>query len=86
MASNSVEDQSPDIAGTKPRQMTVNEYADLVGKWQMAYYTWQTSSITYHKYGRVAFEGRSSFAVVFQYDDDEFLSTIRPTNPCADQC
>jgi len=33
---------------TKPREMTVDEYADLVAKWQQAYYTWNTSCFAYY--------------------------------------
>lgn len=29
--------------------MTMDEYAELVRKWQQAYYTWQTSCMTYYK-------------------------------------
>jgi hypothetical protein len=34
---------------SKPRDMTADEYADLVNKWQQAYYAWQSSCVTYHK-------------------------------------
>ena len=32
-----------------PREMTVDEYSELVSKWQQAYYTWNTSCVTYYK-------------------------------------
>jgi len=32
----------------KSRDMTADEYADLVNKWQQAYYAWQSSCVTYH--------------------------------------
>ena len=57
-SAESVEDKSPGISETQPRVLTVNEYAELVGKWQMAYYTWQSSSITYHKYEDARSEAR----------------------------
>ncbi|CAF3401954.1 unnamed protein product [Rotaria socialis] len=31
----------------KPRKMTVEEYSELVAKWQQAYYTWNSSYLTY---------------------------------------
>lgn len=34
----------------KPREMTVDEYAELVAKWQQAYYTWNASCVNYYKY------------------------------------
>jgi hypothetical protein len=34
---------------SKPREMTVDEYSQLVAKWQEAYYTWNTSCVTYYK-------------------------------------
>jgi len=39
---------SSSISDSKPREMTVDEYADLVTKWQHAYYTWNTSCYTYY--------------------------------------
>ncbi|CAF3961968.1 unnamed protein product [Adineta steineri] len=32
----------------KPREMTVDEYSELLAKWQHAYYAWNTSCVTYH--------------------------------------
>jgi hypothetical protein len=43
----STENKSSD---TKPQEMTVDEYAELVTKWQQAYYTWNTSCVNYYKY------------------------------------
>ena len=36
-------------AESKPREMTVDEYSDLVAKWQEAYYAWNASSMNYYK-------------------------------------
>jgi hypothetical protein len=47
MSSNSTENKSSE---TKPSEMTVDEYAELVTKWQQAYYTWNTSCVNYYKY------------------------------------
>ena len=33
----------------KPRQMTTEEYSELITKWQHAYYAWNTSCVTYYK-------------------------------------
>lgn len=32
----------------KPTEMTVEEYAELVAKWQQAYYTWHSSCVNYY--------------------------------------
>jgi len=51
MSSNlttSVENKSSNTSETKPREMTVDEYAELVAKWQQTYYTWNTSCINYY--------------------------------------
>jgi len=56
MSSNStisIEKKSSDISETKPREMTVDEYAELVAKWQQAYYAWNTSCVTYYKYIKI---------------------------------
>ena len=55
MSSNSsisTENKSPSASSSeiKPREMTVDEYAELVGKWQQAYYTWNASCVNYYKY------------------------------------
>ena len=42
-------DTSASSVETKPRQMTVDEYSQLIAKWQEAYYAWNTSCVTYHK-------------------------------------
>lgn len=34
---------------TKPREMTVDEYSELIAKWQEAYYAWNTSYVNYYK-------------------------------------
>ena len=48
---NSTENKaSSSSTESKPREMTVDEYADLVAKWQQAYYTWNASSVNYYKY------------------------------------
>jgi len=46
----STENKSSD---TKPQEMTVDEYAELVTKWQQAYYAWNTSCVTYYKYIKI---------------------------------
>lgn len=46
-SSISTENKSP--SETKAREMTVDEYAELVGKWQQAYYTWNASCVNYYK-------------------------------------
>jgi hypothetical protein len=56
MSSNSTtstENKSSDISETKPREMTVDEYAELVAKWQQTYYAWNTSFVTYYKYIKI---------------------------------
>jgi len=37
------------MSSDKPKEMTVEEYADLVAKWQQAYYTWHSSCMNYYK-------------------------------------
>jgi hypothetical protein len=34
---------------TKSREMTVDEYSQLITKWQEAYYSWNSSCVTYYK-------------------------------------
>ena len=46
---SSTDDTSSSISDTKPKEMTVDEYAELVRKWQQAYYTWNTSCVNYYK-------------------------------------
>ncbi|CAF1055657.1 unnamed protein product [Adineta ricciae] len=41
-------DTSASSVETKPRQMTVDEYSQLIAKWQEAYYAWNNSCVTYH--------------------------------------
>jgi len=51
MSSNSptsTKNKSSDISEIKPKEMTVDEYAELVAKWQQAYYTWNTSCVNYY--------------------------------------
>lgn len=48
MSNNSTVNES--CATTKPREMTVDEYSELVAKWQQTYYAWNTSYINYYKY------------------------------------
>jgi hypothetical protein len=53
MSSNSTtsaENKSSDTFETKPTEMTIDEYAELVTKWQQAYYGWHTSCVSYYKY------------------------------------
>ncbi len=50
MSSNSVENKSSDTSEPKPKEMTIDEYSELVGKWQLAYYAWNVSCVTYYKY------------------------------------
>jgi hypothetical protein len=53
MSSNlttSVEEKSTNTSETKPREMTVDEFAELVSKWHQTYYAWNTSCVTYYKY------------------------------------
>jgi hypothetical protein len=33
----------------KPHEMTVDEYSELIAKWQETYYAWNTSCVTYYK-------------------------------------
>ncbi len=33
----------------KPLEMTVDEYSELIAKWQEAYYAWNTSCVSYYK-------------------------------------
>jgi hypothetical protein len=49
-SSTSTKNKSSSISETKPKEMTVDEYSELVAKWQQAYYTWNTSCMTYYKY------------------------------------
>ena len=49
MASNTAEETSSDTSTVRRPEMSIDEYAELVGKWQQAYYTWQTSSVTYYQ-------------------------------------
>ena len=49
----SVENQSLNTPETKPREMTVDEYAELVAKWHQTYYTWNISCMNYYKYIRI---------------------------------
>ena len=49
MASISAEETSSDTSAARRPEMSIDEYAELVGKWQQAYYTWQTSSVTYYQ-------------------------------------
>ncbi|CAF2446860.1 unnamed protein product [Rotaria sp. Silwood2] len=44
----SVENKSSDTFETKSKKMTVDEYAELVAKWQQAYYSWNISCVTYY--------------------------------------
>ncbi len=41
-------DATPSVEN-KPRDMTVDEYSELIAKWQEAYYIWNASCVTYHK-------------------------------------
>ena len=38
-----------DTSQIQPKEMTVDEYSDLVAKWQQAYYTWNVNCMNYHK-------------------------------------
>src|SRR5690348_13590920 len=49
-STTSSKNKSSDTSETKPKEMTVDEYAELVAKWQQAYYTWNTSCVNYYKY------------------------------------
>ncbi|UJR08663.1 hypothetical protein I4U23_012921 [Adineta vaga] len=44
----SVDTSASPSAETMPREMTVDEYSQLIAKWQEAYYTWNTSCVAYH--------------------------------------
>jgi hypothetical protein len=33
----------------KPREMTVDEYSELITQWQQTYYAWNSSCVTYYK-------------------------------------
>lgn len=48
-SSTSVENNSSNTSEIKPKEMTADEYADLVSKWHQAYYTWNMSCATYYK-------------------------------------
>ncbi len=50
MSNNSTASTENKSSETKPREMTVDEYAELVAKWQQAYYTWNSSCVNYYKY------------------------------------
>ena len=49
MAIHSAEEKPSDTSTGRLPEMSIDEYAELVGKWQQAYYTWQTSSVTYYQ-------------------------------------
>ena len=51
----SVENKSSNISETKPKEMTVDEYSELVAKWHQTYYTWNMSCINYYKYISIDF-------------------------------
>ena len=50
MSSNSSVPKENKSSETNPIEMTVDEYSELVTKWQQVYYTWNTSCINYYKY------------------------------------
>ena len=45
----STENKLSDTSNNRPKEMTVDEYADLVAKWQQSYYMWNSSSVNYYK-------------------------------------
>ncbi|CAF1119133.1 unnamed protein product [Adineta ricciae] len=44
----STDNQSMNASQIQPKEITVEEYSDLVAKWQQAYYTWNVNCMSYH--------------------------------------
>src|SRR5690349_6661121 len=64
MSNNSPTSTENESSDTKPKEMTVNEYAELVAKLQQAYYEWNSSCVNYYKYLKKYFI--SSFFLFFK--------------------
>jgi hypothetical protein len=41
-------DSTVSVKNKRP-EMTVDEYSELIAKWQQAYYIWNTSCVNYYK-------------------------------------
>ncbi|CAF0802276.1 unnamed protein product [Rotaria sordida] len=82
MSSNSttsVENKLSDTFERKQKEMTVDEYAELVAKWQQAYYSWNINCVTYYNM-MILNSSQQFFRHIPVLTSANFLEMINETN------